>query len=163
MDATTTEPITSLITRLIKNNEQHAKSANLKFSASHYFGWDYAACTITYNPDDPDAPAHLLHEYGHALLGHHDHDRDISLLAMERAAWDEAVQLAPKYNVTIDTDTIESALDTYRDWLHARSTCPTCATTGIQVRGDRYLCLACQAIWRVNDARSCSLRRYTIK
>lgn len=162
MDATTTEPITSLIKQLIVDSTQ-LPAGNLTFSHADDFGWNHSARTIFYNPKEPNAPAYLLHEYGHALLSHDSHIRDISLIAMERAAWDEAVRMAPHYHVTIDNDMVESALDTYRDWLHARSACPTCATAGVQIQHDIYRCLACQTQWRVNDARACALRRYKVK
>jgi hypothetical protein len=107
-----------------------------------------------------DAPAETLHELGHALLGHADFVQDVELLVIERDAWDKARGLAPNYAITIDDDTVEDAMDEYRDWLHARSLCPNCGQTGVQSRttGD-YDCLNCAARWRANDARRSGLRR----
>lgn len=125
------------------------------------YRWDPSHTTISVNPEEND-PAALLHELAHAVLEHTAYRRDINLLAMERDAWSYAVQtLAPQYGVTIDDDTVQEHLDTYRDWLHARSRCPRCTATGIQSSHHSYTCLACRATWQVNDARTCALRRYT--
>jgi hypothetical protein len=106
--------------------------------------------------------ATLLHELGHALARHHDFSKDIDLLKMEREAWTKAEALAPDYEVAISEETIEEALDSYRDWLHARSRCPNCSQTGIQYDENTYHCLLCHLDWRVNDARQCGLRRYKL-
>lgn len=115
-----------------------------------------------YNESSDDA-ALLLHELAHAVLKHADYTRDIELIEMERDAWDHArTVLAPRYSVPIDDAIIEDSLDTYRDWLHARSTCPDCQAIGIQIKLHHYRCLACGAQWKVNDARICALRRYKL-
>ncbi len=102
----------------------------------------------------------LLHELGHALLGHDGFSQDVELLRIERDAWEKARSIAPKYDVKIDDDAIENALDGYRDWLHARSTCPTCSQTGLQsAKTGVYSCINCDARWTANDARNCGLRR----
>ena len=87
----------------------------LHFAPGEQDWWDSHSQTVFYHT----TPAALLHELGHALLGHTSYRRDVELLAMEQAAWHKARQLAPHYHVTITTDTIEDHLDTYRDWLHA--------------------------------------------
>ena len=79
------------------------------------------------------------------------------------AAWDKALQLAPEYDVAITDELIEESLDTYRDWLHSRSLCPHCNATGVQTATRHYQCLACHHAWRVNEARTCALRRYETK
>jgi hypothetical protein len=84
------------------------------------------------------------------------------LVKMERDAWHQAVILGQKYNINITIDNAEDSLDTYRDWLHSRSTCPFCRATGIEVKKHLYTCLACNVKWNVNDARICALRRYII-
>jgi len=105
----------------------------------------------------------LLHEIGHAVAGHSGYDRDIALLTLEREAWTVAsVQVAPLFDVIIDNDLIEEALDSYRDWLHARSTCPECEQNGVQRDQNTYECLLCHTSWRVNDARRCGLKRYRL-
>jgi tRNA(Ile2) C34 agmatinyltransferase TiaS len=123
--------------------------------------WSPATNTITYNPDEEQAAALLLHEVGHALLQHNDYKRDVALVAMETDAWEEARKLAKTFAVSLDDEHVESHLDTYREWLHKRSTCPHCEATGLQVGAKLYRCLACTHEWRVNEARICALRRYS--
>jgi hypothetical protein len=148
--------ITSLTDKLRRD---HPKIA---FVEGADFHWSPINRTVTYIPDAEDETALLLHELSHALLGHQDYKKDISLLEMERDAWQYAKDtLGPSYDQVISEDTIENALDSYRDWLHARSTCPACQATGIQTK-DEYKCLACRGKWRVNEARICALRRYTL-
>lgn len=102
----------------------------------------------------------LLHELSHALLGHNTYLKDIELIEMERDAWHFAkTLLSPKYGITIEESTAEDALNTYRDWLHARSVCPKCTTTGMQSRKNTYKCITCGTFWKVNEARICHLRR----
>jgi ribosomal protein L37AE/L43A len=106
-------------------------------------------------------PALLLHEVAHAILHHTDYTRDIDLLKMERDAWELAsAALSEKYGVDITSELKEDMLDTYRNWLHKRSICPECQATGVQTASSLYNCLACKTSWRVNEARSCALRRY---
>lgn len=125
------------------------------------FRWSPEETTVYYlDADDAGSCASLLHETGHALLGHTDFKRDIELIKIERAAWDEAIELGPRYGITLSPETIEEMLDTYRDWLHARSTCPACSLTGAQTGDNDYRCLNCGQEWGVNDARRCALRRY---
>lgn len=120
----------------------------LHFAPGEQDWWDSHSQTVFYHT----TPAALLHELGHALLGHTSYRRDVELLAMEQAAWHKARQLAPHYHVTITTDTVEDHLDTYRDWLHAKSTCPRCHVNGAEVAPHTYLCLACRQRWRTNSA-----------
>jgi len=132
------------------------------FVASDEFRWSPDSQTVTYDRASDDLAA-LLHELSHAILGHKDYKRDIELIGLERDAWRYASEkLAKAYRVTVSPDEIEDSLDTYRDWLHARSTCPRCQATGIQVKKHEYKCPACFQKWRVNDARVCALRRYKL-
>lgn len=132
------------------------------FRQSSEFRWSPHEKTIFYNPQE-DAGL-LLHELGHAILGHVDYKRDVELITLERDAWSFAVQgLSPRYSISISEDDVQESLDTYRDWLHARSLCPQCASTGIQVARESYKCIACYALWRVNEARACALRRHLIQ
>ena len=129
------------------------------FTPDETFRWSPSHTTIYYI-ESYDASS-LLHELSHALLSHSGYTKDIELLQMERDAWHYAKTiLAPKYDVVIHNDVAEDALDTYRDWLHARSICPKCAATGIQSRKNTYKCIGCGTTWRVNEARICHLRRY---
>jgi len=157
------ETITSLVKNLKSSalSEPHLQSLTLK--KGELFSWNHTACVITYSPKAKSADAYLLHEFSHALLQHQEYARDIDLLKMERAAWDKAITIASNFHVTIDDNLIESALDTYRDWLHERSICPTCNATGIEASKQQYECVSCHTTWRANEARDCSLRRYTTK
>jgi len=141
-----------------------AKLANdfpkFKFEKSNVAHWSPTDKTISYTDDS----AKLLHELGHALLDHTDFVQDIELIHLERDAWEKARELASKYEVEITDDMIETALDDYRDWLHARSLCPKCGQTGVQSRDSLvYSCLNCNARWTANDARNCGLKRRLIK
>lgn len=138
-----------------------ADFSQLTFAPSDSNSWSARHQTIFFDAAS-DTPAELFHELGHALLGHSSFRRDIELIGMERDAWHEAAQLAKHYDYTIDDDTREDALDSYRDWLHARSLCPQCAQNGLQIASSQYQCFYCLARWRVNDARLCGMRRSII-
>jgi hypothetical protein len=133
-----------------------------KFKKSSNFSWSHSDSTIYYANTDDDL-AYLFHELSHAILNHIDYNRDIELLAMEAKTWDKATEIAIKYNIQIDDDMVQSTLDTYRDWLHKRSTCPKCTATGVQTKKQAYKCLACGHQWQVNESKTCALRRYKIK
>ena len=146
---------TSLIQQLKKDYPQ------FNFKKAKRFLWSPSDATVYYTHTD-DGYAFLLHELSHGLLDHAEYRRDVDLIAMERAAWDKAVELAPAYGLAISEDTVETTLDSYRDWLHARSTCPNCTAIGLQTKQHTYACPACHHNWRVNEARVCALRRYTL-
>lgn len=133
------------------------------FKPDDEFRWSPDEMTIYYDAQSNDTPT-LLHELSHALLGHSTYRKDVGLLEIERDAWDYARDmLGQKYNTPIDDNVIQDSLNTYRDWLHARSTCPECNATGFQTKQREYKCIACGTKWQVNDARSCALRRYIKK
>jgi predicted Zn-ribbon and HTH transcriptional regulator len=135
---------------------------DLIFAANDEFRWSPDEQTVFYEKDSEDL-ASFLHELSHAILNHKEYARDIGLLELERAAWTYAQEnLSGEYGVVIDTNQVEDSLDTYRNWLHARSTCPSCKATGFEVKKAEYKCPACSSKWRVNDARVCALRRYTV-
>lgn len=122
------------------------------------FRWSPLENTITYRdaakPTSLDKWA-LLHEAGHALLGHASYSSDVELLLMEVAAWEKAEALARELHVAIDPDHIQDCLDTYRDWLHQRSTCPVCITTSLQINSTTYRCHNCTTEWHVTPSRFC--------
>ena len=142
---------------------QKLKAAHptLTFTQSEHFSWSPSEQTIFYTPQHPHAAALLLHELSHALLKHRQYHYDIELIAMETAAWKEAEKQAATYNTRLEDAVVQDHLDTYRDWLHARSTCPECSANGYQLRAATYQCPACSHQWRVNEARLCALRRYS--
>ena len=108
--------------------------------------------TITFvqPPENPPARVQnnyalqLLHELGHARLGHSAYATDPERLKMERAAWEEARALCPNYGVIYDEDFVEDKLDSYRDWLHRESRCPKCGLTRYQTRNGEYHCPGCE-------------------
>ena len=127
-----------------------------RFVQSDRARWNASEQTIYYTNDQPQT----LHELGHALLGHNTYRQDVELIQIERAAWVKAQQLAPQYGLSIDDDTVEEALDSYRDWLHSRSKCPRCRQTGWQDSHDlTYHCPNCQCVWRASDGRQTRMRR----
>lgn len=137
---------------------------DLHFEKDSEFRWEPAKRTIFFDPDDDFFPIRLLHETAHGILGHHAYKNDIELLALERDAWIYARGvLAPKYRIAITGEDIERDMDSYRDWMHARSTCPHCGSTGFQTSDQSYKCMNCGTRWRVNAAKTCALRRYEIK
>ena len=97
----------------------------------------------------------LLHEISHAALNHRSYKNDFELLQFEVAAWRNAKEVARTLDITIDQNFIEDCLDTYRDWLHQRSTCPTCGNGGLQHDMQSYRCHNCLSAWHVSQSRFC--------
>lgn len=148
---------TSLVNTL---REDHL---HLTFMESEEFRWSPDTQTIFFDKSSRDFEAFILHELGHALLKHRSYQHDIDLLKIERDAWAHAtVALADVYDVAIREEVIQDNLDTYREWLHSRSICPSCSATGLQSSKGLYVCLGCGVRWKSNEARNCALRRYTI-
>lgn len=105
----------------------------------------------------------LLHEVSHAHLRHTSYTSDVDLLQKEAAAWSSAQRIAPHYGITIDDDHVQDCLDTYRDWLYKRSTCPSCQAKGIQQSTTLYRCVNCRTTWHVTHSRFCRpYRRRTL-
>jgi hypothetical protein len=116
--------------------------------------WRPSNGSVTYRPDDGDkAMWGLLHEVGHAILRHQNFVSDVDLLDKEVAAWSKAGELAAAYGIKIDENHEQDCLDTYRDWLHKRSMCPSCALQGLQTCADEYSCPYCRFAWNVTDSR----------
>ncbi len=134
----------------------------LTFTVSDEFLWSPERETIFYNPADTRVASLLMHELGHALSNHRDYTRDIQLIGMETEAWEQAKSLSQQHGVALSEDAVQDHLDTYRDWLHSRSSCPDCEAAGHQISHSEYRCLACTTQWHVNEARTCRLRRSRI-
>lgn len=119
--------------------------------------WSPKNKTITYRKDrhqETDIWG-LYHEAGHAKLGHTKYTSDVELLQMEVAAWDIAVDMATGTNHVIDYEYIQDCLDTYRDWLHQRSTCPRCGIVSFETQTGHYDCFNCNKTWSVSTSRLC--------
>ncbi len=150
-------PATSSLSKKLARSHPH-----ITFTQGEQARWSPTTSTVFYNPNETHADWILLHETAHAILGHQEYTLDIELLKLERAAWHYATTtLAPQYDILIDTEFIETHLDTYRDWLHTKSTCPHCQSNGIEQTKQRYLCVHCGGTWRTNIGVDTGIRRYT--
>jgi hypothetical protein len=129
----------------------------LVFSPGEAFCWSPKHNTIIYPAQTRSEAADwgLLHEVAHALLDHHNYRSDLELISLESQAWDKAKRLGKKYGYRISQDHIEDCMDTYRDWLHQRSACPTCATRSLQQDARHYHCHNCGQVWTVTSSRFC--------
>ncbi len=131
----------------------------LAFRAGPTFSWSPVTREVIYKEtvtdDDLVANWSLLHEVGHALLEHETYDSDFHLLKLELAAWEKAQELAKRFDHSIDPEHIEDCLDTYRDWLYQRSTCPSCTASSLQTSSRTYQCFNCGTVWHVSHSRMC--------
>lgn len=105
----------------------------------------------------------LLHEASHGVLQHKTFKSDFQLLQLELEAWEKAKELASQYGFSISSDHIEDCLDTYRDWLHKRSLCPSCDMKSLQQDSSTYSCYNCNTTWRVTSSRLCRPYRARIE
>jgi hypothetical protein len=117
--------------------------------------WSPRDRTIHYAVDGTHSLAGLLHELAHGILQHTTYHTDLELLHKEITAWELAQSLAKTYDTHIDAEHIQDCLDTYRDWLHKRSTCPVCHMNGLQADIQAYNCLNCGHTWHVSSSRFC--------
>lgn len=130
----------------------------LSFKEARSFYWSPRNKVVHYDAnslENPKALWSLLHELAHGLLEHQDFESDFDLLLKEVAAWEKAEMLAQSYSVQIDPEHIQDCLDTYRDWLYQRSTCPKCLNTSLQTDSNTYDCFNCRTVWRVSSSRLC--------
>ncbi len=150
------QPTKELLSRL------RADHPDITIVVGDDFKWSESEQTLMVT-NNPHANVYVLHELAHGILKHTDFSLDIELIRQEREAWDYARSaLGPRYGVSIDEDLVEEALDTYRQWMHARSLCPTCGLTALQTKTSTYVCVNCRCSWRPNDARRYALRRYKL-
>ncbi len=141
---------------LVSNLSKTMPEVNFRIGKT--FCWSPKTKRVSYVPSSTQ-PAlaiwSLLHETSHALLNHRDYTTDFELLQMEVAAWQKARELARQYHQKIDEEHIEACLNTYRDWLYRRSTCPVCDLQSLQVDPTHYECLNCHSVWKVTASRFC--------
>lgn len=132
------------------------KLPDVEFSEGPTFSWSPANSTVNYRlGEDMGSILSLLHEASHALLCHESYQYDLELLIMEVEAWQKAQELAKEFELKVDENHIQDRLDSYRDWLHQRSTCPRCGTVSTQNAPKSYSCHNCNAGWKVSSSRFC--------
>jgi hypothetical protein len=127
----------------------------VSFLSSETFYWSPKNKTVYYAANKPHAKWSLIHELSHALLDHNSYQTDFELLLLEVAAWEKAEHLAAELKIELDKEYVQDCLDTYRDWLHRRSECPTCQMRGLQINPTTYQCTNCLNEWHVSMARFC--------
>lgn len=156
MDVTTMLNNTAMTKLLLKNYRQLLPGIN--FTLGKTFYWSPKTQQIFYDETALVTEAGqwaLLHEIAHAQLGHTTYNNDAALLTLEVEAWEKAKQTAKELEIHIDAEHIQDCLDTYRDWLYARSTCPTCKLNSLQTDPTVYTCLNCRTVWSVSKSRFC--------
>jgi hypothetical protein len=152
MGATSTPSKTSakdFISRLRKDFPEYS------FEPGKQDHWSPKSNTITYKASAAlkDVQYGVLHELAHARLGHYTYHNDFELLKLESQAWELAAKTGKKYGVVISNEHIQDCLDTYRDWLHARSRCPACGMHVLQKDPHHYHCFNCRTQWQVTSGR----------
>lgn len=147
-----------LIAKLTRNYPQ------LRFTAADTFFWSPKEQTVYYdeNQENKSAQWTLLHETAHGILGHTTYRSDLELLQLETDAWQKATTIAPGYDISIPSYFIQDCLDSYRDWLHARSTCPNCQSRSLQKDTRHYQCFNCKHVWKVTSSRLCRPYRLSV-
>ena len=144
-------------------NQLQKLTPDITYRRGDSYFWSPKHRVITYKDEEDllGADWALLHETAHALLDHQDYSSDLELLLLEVAAWHKAKALGRELGIEIDEEHIQDCLDTYRDWLHQRSTCPRCGIVSIQISAREYRCHNCQAQWLVSASRFCRPYRLT--
>lgn len=125
---------------------------NITFEVGESFFWSPRDNKIYYTTHQTNVDHGvwaLMHELAHALLGHVSYENDFELLKLESSTWQYAKVLAKKYCITINNDHVQDCLDTYRDWLYGRSSCPKCGVVSLQNSRNLYRCFNCRTAWQV--------------
>lgn len=150
------------VMNLVKTNELLMQLKGLLpdvgFEESDDFAWHPENLTISYVLTDLNTKVgqlKLLHEVAHANLDHQNYRFDIELLQLESEAWAKTAKLTPDCGVKYDEDYAQGCLDTYRNWLHQRSTCINCGFISLQIEPSVYKCFNCDASWRVPHTPIC--------
>lgn len=128
--------------------------SQFSFESADTFYWspkDQCIYYINNEIADEQGVFQLFHELGHACHSHRYFNSGVHLLKIESEAWQEAVVIAKKYGMVLPPERIESSLDTYRDWLHRRSTCPRCDSVSVEKSANHYHCFTCSQDWTVPD------------
>lgn len=146
----------TLIETLVKEYDQ------INFESGSNFSWSPKDNVIYFDQESPHFEWSLLHEIGHVVCEHKDYKYDVSLLRMEVEAWRQACELSKKYDVTISQEHIEKCLDSYREWIYKRSTCPLCTQAGLEKDTGKYQCINCGNKWIVSKQKFCRVYRKTV-
>lgn len=134
----------------------------IHFTPGEIFSYSHGNSTVTYPIDsvqDTRFFYSLLHELGHAEALHNNFKSDLELIKLERDAWEKSKDIGQKIGIVVDHDHIEKCMDTYRDWIYARSLCPNCHQCGIQSARTAYSCPFCHNTWVVSQSRLCKVTR----
>lgn len=142
--------------KLITKITRDFPSLRLRPGSTFYWAPDDQAIFFDSTATGQTARWSLLHEVGHALLEHKNYTSDMDLLALELTAWEKAQSVGNIYNISIKDEHIQQCLDSYRDWIYKRSTCPICSTTSAQQDNTTtYHCYNCHHAWQVSNGRFC--------
>lgn len=145
-------------------SDVRADFPQFSFEEHDVFHWSPKKNCVYYNPTQlkkTDGAFQLFHEIGHALCQHQYYTSGIELLRIEVEAWEKAKEIAKNYGLKISQQRIETCLDSYRDWLYLRSTCPTCETVALETGPNRYHCFNCLQKWSVPTSQRS--RHYRLK
>ena len=136
----------------------------ITFVKGSSFVWSPSTQTITYGTETNINHAiwALIHEVAHADLHHAHYKNDLNLIMLESAAWNRAKEIAASIDIVIDEDHIQDCLDTYRDWLHKRSSCPACDVVSLQTEDSTYACFNCRTEWKVPASPLCRVSRVVV-
>lgn len=135
----------------------------IKFIPSDKFSWSPEDNVVFFNGSSSNSEWSLLHEVGHVQCRHNNYASDLGLLKMEVEAWQKARQLAKKYAINIDESHIDKCVDSYRDWLYRRSSCPNCTQAGVEKTLGQYICINCKNQWKVTAEKFCRVYRRNLK
>lgn len=116
---------------------------DLRFVSGRKFAWRPPR-TVVLGPEEEHDSLLLMHELGHASLGHQSYVLDVERLKIEVEAWGKAQVLAERYEIEWDEDVAQDELDSYREWLHRRSKCRRCGLTCYQTKDRKYHCPRCE-------------------
>ena len=135
---------------------------DLSFMPERFFSWSPQEKTIYFDPHrlrSNTGKIALLHEIGHARLGHTLYKYDIQLLNMELDAWDFVREHAGRYGLEVDEAHITECIASYDTWLQKRATCPACTNFSLQAGRDNYRCFMCNSRWSVNWRKDRRVKR----
>ncbi len=135
----------------------------IHFKPGDEFRWSAEQQTIFYTSSTEEPVWTLLHELGHMIRQHNSYRSDTALVQMEVEAWTTAQGLADNYGIIIDEDYVQDCIDSYRQWRHERSTCPTCQQTGLETSTGQYHCVNCADTWQVTPSRFCRVYRKQLR